>query len=123
MKTTFGLALTLFVLATLSLFMSSSQSAGITPTLLTPAPSPTAKGRSGNGATGVGWRVEPGTVKECNGKICGSFKLRKDPKGYASKRGGGCLILQPTEPNDVTICKEVTDCQGKNLGFPYCVPD
>lgn len=124
MKRTFGLAFTLFVVVALSLMMSSSQSASITPTLLTPASSPhTDKGRSETGATAVGWRVEPGIVKECGGKVCGSFKLRKDPKGYANKRGGGCLILQPLEPADVTLCKEVSDCQGKNLGFPYCVPD
>ena len=123
MKRIFGLALTLFLVAALSLLMRSSQCASSTPTLLTPAPSPTDKGRSGTGASAVGWRVEPGIVKECEGKICGTFKLRKDPKGSASKRGGGCLILQPMEPKDVTLCKVTTDCQGKNLGFPYCVPD
>ena len=124
MKRIFGLAFALFVVAALSLLMSSSHSASITPTLLMPSPSPdTANGPSGTGATAVGWRVEPGIVKECDGKICGSFKLRKDPKGYTSKRGGGCLILQPIEPNDVTVCKEVSDCEAKNLGAPYCVPD
>ena len=123
MKSIFGLALILFLVAALSLLMSSSQSASSTPTLLTPAPSPTDKGRSGTGASAVGWRVEPGIVKECDGKVCGTFKLRKDPKGYASKRGGGCLILQPLEPTAVTVCQQASNCQAKSLGFAYCVPN
>ena len=74
------------------------------------------------------WRIEPGKVEPIFGGpngalsgVSGSFKLVKDPNGSIMRRGGGCLIFQPTD--EPTPCTADSTCPKYGLGqfeSAYC---
>lgn len=75
-----------------------------------------------------GWRIEPGKIEPIFGGpngalsgISGSFKLVKDPNGSTSKRGGACLVFQPTD--EPKACQSDSDCPKFDFadGYGYCI--
>jgi hypothetical protein len=45
-----------------------------------------------------------------------------DPNGYEYKKGGGCMVYQPKDPDKVRSCENVSACKDPGAGFAYCVP-
>ena len=90
-------------------------------------------------ATAGTWRIEPGAIKKLGvgnvppeqrnivEPITATFTLRRDPNGHASKRGGACLVMQPSAyPR---TCAANAECMPGGAGtsaipagwYGYCV--
>jgi hypothetical protein len=77
----------------------------------------------GSQAMAQKWQIQPGAIQKQSDAyarlhrirepITGSFTLRNDPNGNESKRGGACLVFQPTRyPR---TCSSNADCMPKSL--------